>query len=45
MAHREGLVMAFADVFLALTLLFAAVGVGAMLMQKPPSVGAPGSGH
>ena len=45
MAHREGVVMAFADVFLALTVLFAAVGVGAMLMQKPPSVGAPGGGH
>jgi DHA2 family multidrug resistance protein len=44
MAHRQGLVMAFADVFLALTVLFVAVGVGALVMQKPAAP-AGGGGH
>ena len=42
--HREGVVMAFSDVFLALTVLFVAVGVGTMMM-KPPTAAAPGAEH
>jgi DHA2 family multidrug resistance protein len=45
MAHQEGVVMAFADVFLALTVLFAVVGVGVLMMKRPPALGAPGGGH
>ncbi|HEV3183823.1 MAG TPA: DHA2 family efflux MFS transporter permease subunit [Xanthobacteraceae bacterium] len=45
MAHQEGLVMAFADVFLALTVLFAVVGVGVLMMKRPPALGAAGGGH
>jgi DHA2 family multidrug resistance protein len=45
MAHQEGVVMAFADVFLALTVLFAVVGVGVLMMKRPPVLGAPGGGH
>jgi DHA2 family multidrug resistance protein len=44
MAHRQGLVMAFADVFLALTVLFVAVGVGALVMQKPAAPAGGGAG-
>lgn len=44
-AHREGVVMAFSDVFLALTVLFLAVGVFTLTMKRPPSVAAPGAGH
>ena len=35
MTHRQGLVMAFSDLFLALTLLFVAIGVFAVVMKKP----------
>src|SRR6516165_6155959 len=35
MTHREGVLMAFADVFLALTGLFAGIGVAAVLMKRP----------
>jgi DHA2 family multidrug resistance protein len=44
--HRQGVVMAFADVFLALTLLFVALALMALLMKRPPMAagGAPG-GH
>ncbi|HEV2958166.1 MAG TPA: DHA2 family efflux MFS transporter permease subunit [Xanthobacteraceae bacterium] len=45
MAHREGLVMAFSDLFLALTLLFAAVGVFTVVMKKPAAAAAGGGGH
>ena len=45
MAHREGVVMAFADVFLALTVLFVAVGLFTIMMKNPPAAGAPGTGH
>jgi DHA2 family multidrug resistance protein len=44
MTHREGLVMAFSDLFLVLTLLFLAVGVFAVVMKKPAAA-APGGGH
>jgi len=43
MTHREGVVMAFSDVFLALAVLFVAVGVGTMMMKKPAA--APPAGH
>jgi MFS transporter, DHA2 family, multidrug resistance protein len=42
--HRQGVVMAFADVFLPLTFLFAALGVLALLMKRPPAAPAP-AGH
>jgi MFS transporter, DHA2 family, multidrug resistance protein len=45
MAHREGVVMAFSDVFLALTVLFAAVGLGTIMMKRPPSAAAPSGEH
>jgi DHA2 family multidrug resistance protein len=44
MTHREGLVMAFSDLFLALTVLFVAVGVFTLVMKKPAAA-APGGGH
>jgi DHA2 family multidrug resistance protein len=45
MAHREGVVMAFSDVFLALTVLFVALGLCTMLMRRPPAAGASGGEH
>jgi DHA2 family multidrug resistance protein len=42
--HREGVVMAFADVFLVLTFLFLALAVLALVMKRPPAAAAP-SGH
>jgi MFS transporter, DHA2 family, multidrug resistance protein len=42
--HRQGVVMAFADVFLLLTLLFAALALLALVMKRPPEAPAPG-GH
>jgi DHA2 family multidrug resistance protein len=44
MAHQEGIVMAFSDVFLALTALFAAVSLGTIMMRRPSTLAAPGSG-
>jgi MFS transporter, DHA2 family, multidrug resistance protein len=44
MTHRQGLVMAFSDLFLVLTLLFLAVGVFAVVMKKPAAA-ATGGGH
>jgi DHA2 family multidrug resistance protein len=35
LAHRQGVVMAFADVFLALTVLFAALALLALVMKRP----------
>jgi DHA2 family multidrug resistance protein len=45
MTHREGVVMAFSDVFLALTVLFVAVGLGSLLMKRPSPTPAPAGGH
>ena len=42
--HRQGVVMAFADVFLLLTLLFVALALLAVLVKKPAVPGA-GGGH
>jgi MFS transporter, DHA2 family, multidrug resistance protein len=44
MAHQEGIVMAFSDVFLALTALFAAVSLGTIMMRRPSTLAVPGSG-
>jgi DHA2 family multidrug resistance protein len=43
-AHRQGVVMAFADVFLLLTLLFLGLAFLALLMRRPTPLAAPG-GH
>jgi DHA2 family multidrug resistance protein len=45
MTHREGLVMAFGDVFLALTVLFAVMGLSMMVMKRPSVGAAPASEH
>jgi DHA2 family multidrug resistance protein len=45
MTHREGVVMAFADVFLALTVLFAVIGLVAIVMKRPSAAPASGGGH
>jgi DHA2 family multidrug resistance protein len=44
MVHRQGVVMAFADVFFVLTLLFAGLAVLAILVRRP-SAAAGGPGH
>ena len=44
LVHRQGVVMAFADVFLILTLLFMALAVLALIMKRPPDAAASG-GH
>src|SRR6266700_2469351 len=36
MTHREGVVMAFSDVFLALTVLFVAAGLCTVILKSPP---------
>ena len=43
LARQQGTVMAFADVFLMLAVLFVAFGVMAVLMRRPPAAaqGAP----
>ena len=43
--HRQGAVMAFADVFFALTLLFVALAVLAVLVKKPAAPAGAGGGH
>ncbi|TDR89039.1 DHA2 family efflux MFS transporter permease subunit [Enterovirga rhinocerotis] len=43
--RREALVMAFGDVFLALTLLFAAMTVLLVLVKRPGAAGAPADAH
>jgi MFS transporter, DHA2 family, multidrug resistance protein len=42
MAHQEGIVMAFSDVFLGLTVLFVAVALGTIMMKKPSALAALG---
>jgi DHA2 family multidrug resistance protein len=44
MTHREGVVMAFSDVFLALTVLFAALGLATIVMKRPSAAPAAGGG-
>jgi DHA2 family multidrug resistance protein len=43
--HRQGVVMAFADVFLVLTFLFAGLAVLALVMKRPPDVAPAVDGH
>ena len=45
LTHRQGVVMAFADVFFLLTLLFVGLGILAVLMKKPTEAGGAASGH
>src|SRR6266568_1540920 len=45
MTHREGVVMAFSDVFLALTVLFVAAGLCTVILKSPPTAAAPGRDH
>ena len=44
-AHRQASVMAFADVFLALTALFVALALLAVLVKKPAAPAGAGGGH
>ena len=41
-AHRQGVVMAFADVFLVLTMLFVGLAFLALIMKRPAQVAAGG---
>jgi DHA2 family multidrug resistance protein len=44
--HRQGMVMAFADVFLVLALLYGGLSLTVFLMRRPPTGLAPaGGGH
>ncbi|WP_432212028.1 DHA2 family efflux MFS transporter permease subunit [Bosea vestrisii] len=43
-AHKQALVMAFGDVFLALTVIFAALVLLSLFMTKPPAVAPAGGG-
>ena len=45
LTHRQGVVMAFADVFFLLTLLFVGLAILAVLMKKPNPSGDTASGH
>ena len=45
LTHQQGLVMAFADVFLVLTAIFVALAGLALLMHKPTASGGAGGGH
>jgi len=45
MVQQQAYVMSFADVFLLLTVLFAGLGVFALLMKKPAPVGGGAGGH
>lgn len=44
-AHKQALIMAFADVFLALTVVFASLVLLALFMRKPPAAAPAGAGH
>jgi DHA2 family multidrug resistance protein len=41
MAHRQGVILAFSDVFYLLTFLFAGLALLAVLVKKPAAAGAP----
>jgi len=45
LAHREGVVMAFADVFMVLTVLFVALTFCALVMKRPAAIPQGGGGH
>ena len=44
-AHRQAAVMAFADVFLVLTVLFVVLAVLAVLVKKPDAPAGASGGH
>ncbi len=44
-AHKQALVMGFGDVFLGLTVIFAALVAFALFMRKPPAAAPAGAGH
>jgi DHA2 family multidrug resistance protein len=43
--HLQAQVMAFADIFYLLTVLFALLAVFAIMMRKPPESAGGGGGH
>jgi DHA2 family multidrug resistance protein len=43
--RQQGIVMAFADVFLLLSLMFVVFGVLVWFMRRPAPVAAPSGGH
>ncbi|MFL5084288.1 MAG: MFS transporter, partial [Xanthobacteraceae bacterium] len=45
LTHQQGVVMAFADVFFLLTLLFVGLGVLAVIMKKPSQPALAAGGH
>lgn len=45
LVRREALVMAFADVFLALTVLFFILGCAVIVVRRPQNAGGGGGGH
>jgi DHA2 family multidrug resistance protein len=45
LVRQQGIVMAFADVFLMLAVLFAAFGVLAVVMRRPAALSAAAAGH
>ena len=45
LTHQQGVVMAFADVFFLLTLLFLGLSVMAVVMRKPASPQQAAGGH
>jgi MFS transporter, DHA2 family, multidrug resistance protein len=45
LTHQQGVVMAFADVFFLLTLLFVGLGVLAVTMKKPGQPALAAGGH
>ncbi len=45
LTHQQGVVMAFADVFFLLTLLFVGLAALAIIMKKPAQVAPVGGGH
>jgi DHA2 family multidrug resistance protein len=44
-AHKQALIMAFSDVFLALTVIFGSLVLLALFMRKPPAAAPAGAGH
>ena len=44
-AHKQALIMAFGDVFMALTVVFGSLVLLALFMRKPPKAAPAGAGH
>ena len=45
MVQKQAYVLSFIDVFLILTVLFAGLGIFALLMKKPAAAAGGGGGH